>query len=353
MTAIQTLEKKVRRLEDVIRRLTAADAIRPVLADPLAVPIGPGTVGTAYLTDGSVTTLKVANQAITGLKLANLAVDTAQLADAAITNAKIANATIQSAKIASLTADKLAAGTITVQLDFGVGGKAIFSGIHRLDSNGYQLRTQGAQVTAIIGVDELSDTPELNASYWKLSGGAEDGILANFVELGLYTSGTVRSRLFLDYGSFTQASLYAGTVLGFRASNLSGGTGVYLAPILNPTLGGHANTDKVIAAGAIDLDSSYWYNGDFHLQHPGYVFVDTEALAATDDLDNINGTGLRRGQLLVIQANDAARTVNLREGVGGNLVLAGNMALDNTEDKIGLIYTGSAWHELFRSNNGA
>lgn len=83
-----------------------------------------------------------------------------------------------------------------------------------------------------------------------------------------------------------------------------------------------------------------------------YHDVDTEADAATDDLATING-GID-GMELVLRANDAARTVVVKDATG-NLQLAGDFSLDNTQDTIKLIFdsTLNAWLELSRSGNGA
>ena len=224
-------------------------------------------------------------------------------------------------------------------------------GAIRLDSTSIQLRTNGTDVVAIYGVDELSATPGSNPSYWKLSGQANDSILENDVTLGLYTNGTARSRLYLVYGSFSQASLYVGSDLGFRAGNFNSDVGAYLAPLIQPTLSNPSAVSYTIATGAFSLDiSSYWVNAE--LEYPGVARVDTEAAAATDNLDTISGTSLRRGQLLVVMAVNTARTVVCKDGTG-NLKLAGDMTLDNTEDTLTLMYDGSNWVELARSNNGA
>lgn len=80
------------------------------------------------------------------------------------------------------------------------------------------------------------------------------------------------------------------------------------------------------------------------------VSVDTEANAASDDLTTVNGG--TEGNLLLVKAEDSARTVVLKDGTG-NLKLAGDCTLDNSEDTITLIKTGRSWQELTRSNNGA
>ena len=95
--------------------------------------------------------------------------------------------------------------------------------------------------------------------------------------------------------------------------------------------------EVTIAAGAITVDRS------FHK-------VDTEANAATDDLETILGgeTGAR----LVLKAAHSARTVVLKDGVG-NLALAGaDFELDHENDRIELMYAeNGVWCELSRASN--
>ena len=56
-----------------------------------------------------------------------------------------------------------------------------------------------------------------------------------------------------------------------------------------------------------------------------YHDVDTQAGAASDDLDTINGGNI--GSFLVLRPENAARTVVLKDGTG-NLVLAGDFTMD-------------------------
>jgi hypothetical protein len=79
--------------------------------------------------------------------------------------------------------------------------------------------------------------------------------------------------------------------------------------------------------------------------------LDTEAAAATDDLDTINGGSA--GQDLILSAADSARTVVAKDGTG-NMKLAGDFSMDNAEDRLHLhTDDGSTWIELNRSDNGA
>lgn len=98
-----------------------------------------------------------------------------------------------------------------------------------------------------------------------------------------------------------------------------------------------ASTELTIATGAVTATKTY---------HT----IDTEGDAASDDLDTISGG--RAGQLLVVQANNGARTVVLKDGTG-NLKLSGDISLDNNEDTATLISDGTNWYLLASSNNGA
>lgn len=99
-----------------------------------------------------------------------------------------------------------------------------------------------------------------------------------------------------------------------------------------------AGSELTIASGVVTATS-------------GYHRIDTEADAASDDLDTISG--LTTGQLLVIRAENSARTVVVKNGTG-NIQLDGasDFSLDNVEDTLTLIYNGSAWLEISKSDNG-
>ena len=96
---------------------------------------------------------------------------------------------------------------------------------------------------------------------------------------------------------------------------------------------------QTIASGAISIG-----NGSFYR-------VDTEGAAATDDLATITTTAID-GHILVIAASNSARTVVCKDG-GGNLRLAGDFSLDNGQDRLMLMYDGTNWCEISRSDNTA
>lgn len=96
-------------------------------------------------------------------------------------------------------------------------------------------------------------------------------------------------------------------------------------------------TELTIATGIVNVTQSH---------HE----IDTEGEVATDDLDTVSGGS--NGQILVLRAHDNARTVVVKDGTG-NLQLAGDMTLDNILDSLTLIFDGTYWIELSRSNNSA
>ena len=93
-----------------------------------------------------------------------------------------------------------------------------------------------------------------------------------------------------------------------------------------------------IASGAIAATKSF-------------IAIDTEAAAASDDLDTI--TGGAAGDMLILSAANDARTVVVKNGTG-NLALGGSdFSLTHSSDRLWLHRTASGWVELGRSDNAA
>lgn len=76
--------------------------------------------------------------------------------------------------------------------------------------------------------------------------------------------------------------------------------------------------------------------------------IDTEAAAASDDLDTISGT--IAGQVLILSAANTARTVVLKDGTG-NLKLVGDFALDDNEKRLTVVSDGSNLTEIARTSS--
>lgn len=85
-----------------------------------------------------------------------------------------------------------------------------------------------------------------------------------------------------------------------------------------------------------------------------YHSVDTEGDAATDDLDTIDATDARSGDLLAIRCVSASRVVTLKDGTG-NLILGEDRELDSASKIILLMYVGAlgSWVEINRGERGA
>lgn len=94
-------------------------------------------------------------------------------------------------------------------------------------------------------------------------------------------------------------------------------------------------TEKTIASGAITVDQ---------VLHT----VDTEANAASDDLDTITAA-VGSGEMVHLKADNTARTVVIKHGTGNiKLADAADFSLDDTEKSITLIRKSTEWHELAR-----
>jgi hypothetical protein len=75
-----------------------------------------------------------------------------------------------------------------------------------------------------------------------------------------------------------------------------------------------------------------------------YLSIDTEAAAASDDLDTINSGGASAGIAIMIKAANTARTVVIKHNTG-NIQLNGGLdfSLDNTEKAVLLFWDGTNW----------
>ena len=126
---------------------------------------------------------------------------------------------------------------------------------------------------------------------------------------------------------------------------LLGGFGALIGFLLNAGVSfddnngaGYPILTYVIAADAISI---------------GYaspvIIIDTEAAASTDDLSIISGGYV--GQQVTIRSASVSRVVTIKDNIG-NIQLAGSdMALNSATDTLTLVYTGTTWSEIARSNN--
>lgn len=168
--------------------------------------------------------------------------------------------------------------------------------------------------------------------------------------------------------------LYAGTsaiwtITGAGAVTNTGALTVNgaLAVDGNSTLG-NASGDTVSVAGTtthtapLRMSGSFFGIGTFATSTiasgvatltTGFSLIDTEASAATDDLDTITVSGATAGDFILIQSANSSRDVTLKHGTG-NLRLPGaaDFTFDNTADKAFCFFTGSAWSCPVTMNGG-
>ncbi len=106
---------------------------------------------------------------------------------------------------------------------------------------------------------------------------------------------------------------------------------------IDKTVGNVLDTELTIVAGVI-------------LPTQGNHRVDTQADAAEDDLDTITPTNLDSGRLLLIRAEDAARTVKVKHGTGNIRLEDGKDAdLDDADRRLLIQFDGTNWVEVARS----
>ena len=169
---------------------------------------------------------------------------------------------------------------------------------------------------------------------------------ATQIAIRAYGTGCTVSGNYVD-GAATGLSITSTSNLGFVAEN-------YLANCSTAALtySATANTNVVrdnagaagqtksltIAAGVITVG-----------QFDRLIRVDTEAAAATDDLDTISGGVL--GQEITLYSVTATRDTTLKDGTG-NLRLNGDCVLGTVNDTITLLSDGTIWREVSRSING-
>lgn len=80
------------------------------------------------------------------------------------------------------------------------------------------------------------------------------------------------------------------------------------------------------------------------------ISVDTEAAAATDDLDTITGGALY--QRLTLSSINSGQDVTAKDGTG-NLRLAGDFIVSHPQDRLVIEYDGTNWCEISRADNTA
>lgn len=139
-----------------------------------------------------------------------------------------------------------------------------------------------------------------------------------------------------------------------QSGNVSGGD-IVVAPkgVTAVTIDENGNTD--FSAGDVSISGGFLNLGTLStltLSSGAVTVTKTRHRIAaetgtTDDLTDLNGA--TNGDIIIIEP-DTGDTITVKDGTG-NLRLAGDFAMDSTQDKLILIFNGSQWEEISRSDN--
>jgi len=227
------------------------------------------------------------------------------------TNSGVENVVFYDMDVANPTID-----TTLILFRDGYGGTSSEGGYAT-----YVQRNGGALNTGVYDIDCQSSQIYLERIGSRISG---DGFKVNL-------NGSSSNRVLVQGYQFVTFDDYDN-----RYATIIDKSAGILTPYINPqklVIGDYS--EKTIASGVITVTES------FHQ-------VDTQGDASTDDLDTINGG--EKGMSLTITAADGTRTVVAKDGTG-NLRLAGDFSLDTQNDTLTLIYNGTNWLEVSRSDN--
>lgn len=222
----------------------------------------------------------------------------------------------------------------------GTGGMQIFGGrvIKQADSGGDSVRMMDANACDMVWFGTNKANKVFNAAtsgayfQWRCAGSTSTNVMEmTNSQIRIYEPMEFQDNVKIQCGTGSDATIY------YDATNLvidpkEVGSGLIDAKGVVRTeefFRCTADTELTIATGAITVTKS-WHN------------VDTEANAATDDLDTINGG--TDGDILFLKANNTARTVVVKHGTGNIYMLsAADISLDNTEKAIMAIFDGTNW----------
>jgi hypothetical protein len=176
-----------------------------------------------------------------------------------------------------------------------------------------------------------------------LSSASRNGVLISATNLGDSTSIAITSNVIINMGG-------GGFITGINLDNnvTNSLVGVNETSTCTRAYAAGTNTTNTFVgrnyAGTITIASGVI---DCPLEATSFA-IDTEAGAATDDLDTINEGA--QGQVVTLKSVTNARVPTLKDNTG-NLQLAGDFVLSNSVSTITLIKIGNNWLEVSRSTN--
>jgi hypothetical protein len=211
---------------------------------------------------------------------------------------------------------------------------------------------QGVNESLVITGNRITDTvgngihiaPDNTTAWMNIQGNhiqdaGSRGIYLGAAAAGQITNNNIKNttNIGVEARDVGGAFLIENNVISTTTPFSLGGTnsGLRVGPNMFATAPGFSVRELTIATGAITAFMDWHY-------------IDTEADAATDDLNTING-GFD-GHIVTFRAASSSRDVVFKDGTG-NLRLAGDFTLTNSDDTITLRYMAGTWFELCRSDN--
>ncbi len=191
--------------------------------------------------------------------------------------------------------------------------------------------------------------------------GLEFTITGDVVELGFENLVAMPSALNVDGNLSVGSQLYIDSNGGTVDIDVDSAPTTFAKSLGVNTLTIGGATSTVVSAGDLKVEGNLVYDsstltltagGEITVTKPYHKVELNNQGNATENLVSINATGVVVGTVLVLQAFHTDRSVVVKNT---NFKLAGDadFTLDNTEDTISLIYNGTHWCELTRSNNNA
>lgn len=213
-------------------------------------------------------------------------------------------------------------------------------------NTGTALKLEGTQQAMVQNCDFESANPFISISN-------STSRATTIIGCKLQTTYTIANGIDIDAGRgiYIENNTFSATGTATNAIN----SNVVEGQVLNINVGS-ANFFSGYAQAWVDNPETTISSGTASISRTTFT-VDTEANAATDDLDNIKNSignkAIPDGQVIVFGAANGARTVVVKNGTG-NINCGSDITLDNTKDRVMLSYNSASetWSLISFSDNG-
>tara|TARA_R110002096_G_scaffold130162_3_gene279250 strand:- start:304 stop:2058 length:1755 start_codon:yes stop_codon:yes gene_type:complete len=279
---------------------------------------------------------------------------------------------VDGVKAQAVALNRVATGTITLGTPSGVGTitSIVISGKNQIDT-GSPISYTGATTAedlAVLVRDAINNYDNITTVYTATANGSIVTVIADESLSGTVNGDTsvLSSTGFLTYtstaisGGSSSTELYdeaIGYTFFINADYDSSGCSCDTSLATPDSLVNSVEITSYIVPRSLtsSLDSQYSAisSGGISFERKSSISsttVDTESLAATDDLDTISVTGFAESDRMVITGSSSGRVVTIKDGVG-NIELQGGNDFDTAEKDtaIELQLVNGTWYEIGRS----